>query len=677
VRKIKYFSPFIFIACFIVSINSYAAVLWSQDFTSGATGFYTTSGMTRNAGNLYSCVFADYVYYTSSTNAYVMTNTINVPQGRGITFTFDSKRNNTTAGTIQIYYLITGACSWDHVNPKNNGWVLWGTITPNASALQPGGCTTQSLSLESFVCGGQNIAILMYFPNASSTNRISIDNMRVEDTGPTSSPVPNITGATTYTENFTTNRWYGPVNSGDHTTTGVRVPYRSYRSASSAYAYLWNNGAAGTGNHTGVWSDYYVAFYTGFEFCNSSGSSQIITKELNTASCAAAQLKYAWKAKYPCTAGDFSYTWDESYHLNSPYVHVSTGQGYTWVELPVNEYFPDGLWHYAAYQLPSASNIKIKFSRGGSCSNPAEGIDEIKVLCRNCAISTLSGGTITGPAEQIPNTDYDFTITPTPGATYYKWMIRAIDDSPPLVYSNPCPDGGNPCIVSGQGTTTVTVNFGSTPANYRVMCIPFDANPGTLTLPSDACYAKISIHNVALPVELTYFIMEDLNGTPLLKWQTASETNNDRFEIHKSNDGIDFSYLGTVKGAGNSNNPIEYQFHHTSPPAGITYYKLLQFDYNGNQEALGVLSFINEHPLAEVSIYVSDNQLYINFGQFADGRYLAEIFDLNGKIIYSFSIEDAYAFSGSTYYPENISKGIYAVKLSHSSGDYIISKIVF
>jgi hypothetical protein len=659
-----------------ISVNSLGAVLWSQDFATGATGFNTTSGMSRNAGNMYACVFADFVYYTSSTNAYVMTNTINVPQGRGITFTFDSKRNNSTAGTIQIYYLITGACSWDRFNPKNNGWVLWGTITPNTSALQPGGCTTQSLSLESFVCGGQNISILMYFPNASSTNRISIDNLRVEDNGPTSSPVPNISGATTYTENFTTNRWYGPVNSGDHTTTGVRVPYRSYRSASSAYAYLWNNGAAGTGNHTGVWSDYYVAFYTGFEFCNASGSSQIITRELNTASCSAAQLKYAWKAKYPCAATDFGYTFDEVYNLYSPYVHVSTGQGYTWVELPVNEYFPDGLWHYAAYQLPSASNIKIRFSRGGSCTNPVEGIDEIKVLCRNCAISTLSGGTITGPAEQQPNTEYTFNITPTPGATYYKWMIRAINGTPPVVYENPCPDGGNPCIVSGQGTTSVTVNFGSTPANYRVMCIPFDAHPGTLTNPSDACYAKISIFNVALPVELMYFVMENYHDTPLLKWQTASETNNDRFEIHMGRDGENFSHLATIKGAGNSNQVLSYQFNHTAPPAGTTYYKLKQFDFDGSEHSLGVLSFINEHPLAETQVFVSDNQLNIVFGEFASGNYVADFFDMNGKNIYSLKTGNALPGGVLHFDVGHFRPGIYVVKLSHDSGGYISQRIL-
>jgi len=663
----------------LASFNSFGAVLWSQDFTSTSwsSSFFTNSGVARNVGgSTYACSASNPLLLATSNNAYMITTNIQVPQGKGIRVSFNSRRNSSSSGTIRIYYLITGPCSFSTSSVKDNGWVEWGTITPNTSTASSAGCTNQSLSLESYVCGGQNIAIAFHMPSSSSTNWIALDDMLVDDMGPTSLSVPNISGATTYTENFTTNRWYGPLNSGDHTTTGVRVPYRSYRSSSNAYAYLWNNGAAGTGNHTGVWADYYVAFYTGFEFCNSSGSSQIITRELNTASCSAAQLKYAWKAKYPCTTGNFSYTFDEVYNLYSPYVHVSTGQGYTWVELPVNEYFPDGLWHYAAYQLPSASNIKIRFSRGGSCSNPVEGIDEIKVLCRNCAISTLSGGTITGPAEQQPNTEYTFNITPTPGATYYKWMIRAINQSPPLVYENPCPDGGNPCIVSGQGTTSVTINFGATPANYRVMCIPFDAHPGTLVNPSDACYAKISIFNVALPVELMYFIMENYHDTPLLKWQTASETNNDRFEIHMSRDGEQFSHLATLKGAGNSNQPLNYQYHHSDPQGGTTYYKLKQFDFDGSEHSLGVLSFINEHPLAETHVFVNDNQLNIVFGEYASGNYTTEFFDMNGKMIQSFKTGNAFPGRVFHYDTRHLKAGVYVVKLSHDSGAYISQRIL-
>lgn len=654
-----------------IEIPSEAAVLWNQNFDAIPGNFYTTSGMTRNAGSTYACVFGNYLYYTSSTYAYVETNTINVPQGRGINLTFDSRRNNSSAGTVQVYYLVTGSCSWDRLNPNNNGWVLWGTITPNTSIASPGGCTTQTLSLQSHVCGGQNIAVLLYFPNASSTNWIAIDNLVIDDLGPTGSAVPNISGATTYTENFTVNRWYGPVTTGNYSTTGVYVPYHSYRSSSTAYTYLWNNGCNGTGNHTGVWADYFAAFYTGFEFCNASGSSQIITRELNTSSCPAAELKFAYMAKYPCTAGNYDYTSDESYSLWAPKVYVSSGQGYTWVQLPVNYYFPDGLWHFASYQLPSAANIKIRMMRGGSCSNPVEGVDHIKVLCRDCSISTLSGGTITGPPYQLPNIDYNFSITPTVGATYYKWMVRAIASDPPIVYSNPCPDGGNPCIVSGQGTTDVVINFGSNPANYRVMCIPFDANPGTLVNPTDACYAKISIYTAVLPVELTYFIMEAPENLPILKWQTASELNNDRFEILRSSDGIVFEFLSALPGGGSTNQALNYEWTDGHPLIGMSYYKLVQYDFDGTMKELGVLGFINEMPELESEIYFAEQNLHILSG--LSGEMVIKIFDINGKEVFSQMVFVQEGTEQTIAIPQ-LTTGIYSAALIQPNENRISTK---
>lgn len=643
------------------------AILWSQNFEAIPSNFYTTSNFTRSLGNTYACVTGNYVYYTSGSYSYFITNTFHVPQEKGIRLTFDSRRVNSSSGTIQIYYLITGACAWDRLNPTNNGWVLWGTITPNTSTASPGGCTTQSLTLEGHVCGGQSIAVLFYCPSATSTNWIAIDNIVIEDNGPVTDPVPIIQGTTVYQENFTTNYWYGPVDNGlsgsGHRTSGVKIPYRSYRSSSSAYVYLWNNGSGGTANHSGVSWDYYAALYSGFEYCGTSVTAQIITRELNTSLCPSCELRFAFRSQYP-TTGTYGYTFDENYQLYAPYVYYSTGQGYSWVQIPVNYYFPNGLWNFAAYQLPSAANVKIRFARGASNPSPV-GIDNIKVLCRDCSISTLSGGTIYGPTEQLPNTDYTFSIDPTPGATYYRWMIRAIDQTPPVIYENNCPDGGNPCIVSGQGTTTVVINFGNTPANYRVMCIPYDAHPGTLSNPSDACYAKISIFNVPLPVQLISFHIEDIDGKPLLVWETASESNNESFRIyHATNRNGEFQFLHSIKGAGNSNEVLSYYYFHNTPAAGENIYRLVQVDYDGKETTLGELAFLNEHPYADFNVAFQDGFLMLHFGPYALGEHFFELYTWDGKFVKSFRIH-ANPFAIINFHVGDISPGIYFLKITN------------
>lgn len=622
----------IFIVSCMFFVIIYPAVLWQQDFTSVPTNFYTSSGWTRNAGSTYACSMGNYAFYTSSSNAYFVTKTFNVPQGKGIKLTFSSKRANASAGSIEIYYLVTGECLFSTLTPQNNGWVRWGVITPNT-----GGCTSNTLTLESFISGGQNMAVAFYCPNATSTNFITVDDIVIDDTGPTSNPVPIISGATTYTENFTTNKWYGPVNWTDYATTGVVMPYRSYKSSSDAYTWLFNNGSNGTGNHSGVWADYYAAFYTGWEFCNASSRAQIITRELNTSACPAPEVKFAYIAKYPCS-GNYGYTSDEDYTLWAPTVYVSSGQGYTWIQLAVNYYFPDGLWHFAAYALPSAANIKLRFTRGSTnCTSPMVGVDHIKVLCRDCSISSRSGGTITGETNPAPNTDYTYTITPTTGATYYKWMIRAIDRDPPVVIDAPCPNGGNPCIVSGQGTTTVTINFGNINGeHFRVMCIPYDANPGTLTNPSDACYAKISFLLVnPLPVEWSYFKLTPVDNHILLEWETLTESNTDVFIPEKSFDGINFSPLGKISAAGFSNEPHVYSFidHILSP--GLSYYRIKQIDRDGKFSYSSVLSIINENPATTLSVS-SIIQDYLTIETFYPILYPStlSIYDMFGKLVY-------------------------------------------
>jgi hypothetical protein len=639
--------------------------LWSQDFTTTSYDMGSNSSFTRNAGGSYACTLGDYVFYTSSSNARFQTNTFSVPQNKGVKLTFDSYRTSSSAGNIKIYYNITGYCSFDYSNPNNNGWVKWGEITPN-TGTGTGNCTTQSMSLESFICGGQDMSVCLWCPNASNTYRISIDNIDITDGGPTTVPTPVIVGATQYTENFTTDRWYGPVSDSWYSATGVVMPYKSRKSASDCYVYLWNNGANGMGNHTGTWSDYYAGFYTGFDFCGTTGGSQMITKELNTSTCASAQVKYAWKSLYPCGGGaNYDYTFDEDYTMYAPDLYTSTGQGYTWVQQGVNYYFPDGLWHYASYSVPSAANIKVRFERGGFCTNPVEGVDEIKVFCRDCSISALSGGTITGESNPLPSTDYTYNITPTAGATYYKWMVRAIDRTPTEVIEAACPNGNDPCIVSGQGTTSCTINFGTTNENFRVMCIPFDANPGSLAFPSDACYAEISLFPTSpLPVEWGYFKIKSQNDDVLLEWQTLSETNCDRFEVEKSTDEINFHTTHTTPGAGNTSSPQYYSWLDDELMSGTTYYRIKQIDFNGDYSYSQILSVISENPEQGIEINtVFNNSLHIS--TMLDILYplQIDIYDMQGRIVKTVSNFKLSAGGSTDISTSDMNDGIYLLRI--------------
>lgn len=89
------------------------------------------------------------------------------------------------------------------------------------------------------------------------------------------------------------------------------------------------------------------------------------------------------------------------------------------------------------------------------------------------------------------------------------------------------------------------------------------------------------LYQSALPVTLLDFKAENKKNYVELKWSTTSEENNNCFVIQKSDDAEDFITLVTIKGVGNSNIIQNYLYNDLTTLNKITYYKLLQVDYNG------------------------------------------------------------------------------------------------
>jgi hypothetical protein len=93
-----------------------------------------------------------------------------------------------------------------------------------------------------------------------------------------------------------------------------------------------------------------------------------------------------------------------------------------------------------------------------------------------------------------------------------------------------------------------------------------------------------SISQTPLPVTLTSFEATAVQGKVKLNWVTASETNNDYFEIQRSTNGALWENLNKVKGSGNSNTKVNYEATDELPMLGTSYYRLKQVDYDGVYE---------------------------------------------------------------------------------------------
>ncbi len=90
-----------------------------------------------------------------------------------------------------------------------------------------------------------------------------------------------------------------------------------------------------------------------------------------------------------------------------------------------------------------------------------------------------------------------------------------------------------------------------------------------------------------VPVRLLHFGAKEVNRKIDLRWATATELNNDFFVLEKSADGIQYEYLASVKGNGTSSQTISYSYTDYSPYIGLNYYRLKQYDFDGQEHTGG------------------------------------------------------------------------------------------
>ena len=104
------------------------------------------------------------------------------------------------------------------------------------------------------------------------------------------------------------------------------------------------------------------------------------------------------------------------------------------------------------------------------------------------------------------------------------------------------------------------------------------------------------IEVTALPVELIEFKGKYYNTGIKLYWSTASEINNDHFDILKSYNGIDYVKLVSISGKGNSTNVLNYEYIDYDVCDTLVYYKLKQVDYDSRYKEYDPIAFKCRHP---------------------------------------------------------------------------------
>ena len=180
-----------------------------------------------------------------------------------------------------------------------------------------------------------------------------------------------------------------------------------------------------------------------------------------------------------------------------------------------------------------------------------------------------------------------YTITQSPSAAVTAASVTIdynvddrSDDGPTLRIAKS--DGaGNWINIGGTGSAS-----GTEPGDFVAGTI----TSGNFTTFSDFVLASSSEPLNPLPIELLSFSGEVAGETVELKWVTAWEKNNDIFVVERSEDGVNFTAIGEVHGAGDRQAEFSYNFTDAQPLQGIAYYRLKQVDIDGNFDYSRIIS---------------------------------------------------------------------------------------
>ena len=118
--------------------------------------------------------------------------------------------------------------------------------------------------------------------------------------------------------------------------------------------------------------------------------------------------------------------------------------------------------------------------------------------------------------------------------------------------------------------------------------------------PSNPEYFGFRIGNIVddwlIPVELVSFSGNCIDRDVKLSWITATETNNQGFEIQRSENGDDFAAIGFVEGNGTTTETHAYSYIDKNLNSGKYYYRLKQVDFDGTYEYSNVVEVIVNVP---------------------------------------------------------------------------------
>ncbi len=215
------------------------------------------------------------------------------------------------------------------------------------------------------------------------------------------------------------------------------------------------------------------------------------------------------------------------------------------------------------------------------------------------------------------------------------------------------------------------------PAHYYYFrAIPDDVSSGLYVNPIPTLYMQ-----EILPVTISSFTVAKENEQAVIRWATATESNNRYFEVLRSSDGkTNWQKIDQQNGQGTSTIAHQYVAYDKTPFEGMNYYKIRQVDYDNKFSETAVknllMHLVQEAGVKIVPNPVKGNLVRLQLSGFTGNKVLATIVNLAGRQVFSTTL----LLNGGSDYQLAITNplpaGTYILRLKGENGTVAMAKMI-
>ncbi len=195
-------------------------------------------------------------------------------------------------------------------------------------------------------------------------------------------------------------------------------------------------------------------------------------------------------------------------------------------------------------------------------------------------------------------------------------------------------------VGTGNNTNVTALTPGTA---YRFAVFEFNGHSAAMNF---QIQSPASGGATTLPVTMRSFNGTVVENDVFLKWQTASESNNDHFELERSADGKSWEFIASIKGHGTSAIAHDYDFDDEGVfEPGIysnLYYLLKQVDYDGKFILIPPIHVIKQkqEPFNfTLAPNPAEGNFVISINSNANNVRM-QVQDLQGQVVYERSVDN-------------------------------------